>query len=311
MSPFCYAAYGLTIQAELPLPELFPTLPGSGPDVVVRIGPVSPLPDDQSGSAYCSHWLGAEAFYAVPHVGRVAARRGVELVIDPEPGASQAAMSLFACGVGLATLMHQRGLLVLHGSGVARCAAGESEGVLLFLGQKGSGKSTTAAALVPAGFDLLFDDVAPVAVDDPPRTWRGYPELKLWPDVVESLAVAPDELPRLVHYSEKRRHRLGPTARAGEDGKRLSPSAVGIDAVYVIACGTPLAVVDLEAADACMALVQQSFFLRQIVKEESDRERHLDQCAALARATRVKRLQLPRDLAQLPQLVELLQRDRA
>src|SRR5690606_16473868 len=61
-------------------------------------------------------------------------------------------------GPVMACLLHRQGLLVLHGSAVV--IDGEAHA---FLGDKGSGKSTTAAALIAAGLPLVADDV--VALD--------------------------------------------------------------------------------------------------------------------------------------------------
>lgn len=58
-------------------------------------------------------------------------------------------------GVVLGLLLHRRGILCLHGAVVAW-----SERTIVLLGQSGAGKSTTAAALVSQGAELLSDDVA-------------------------------------------------------------------------------------------------------------------------------------------------------
>ena len=98
--------------------------------------------------------------------------------------------------------MHQRGLLVLHASVVS------FDGVAVgFLGERGWGKSTTAAALNARGHALVADDILAIQTgsDGVPMAQPGPPHFKLWPEAAAaSFGDDPDQLKRLHSQVEKR-----------------------------------------------------------------------------------------------------------
>jgi ABC-type glutathione transport system ATPase component len=75
-------------------------------------------------------------------VGAFLVRGGREIMIDAVPGVDARTLRLSLLGPALALVLHQRGRFVLHASTVA--VAGSA---IAFLGEKGWGKSTIAAAL--------------------------------------------------------------------------------------------------------------------------------------------------------------------
>lgn len=129
-------------------------------------------------------------------VGRflVRDRRTIDVDIDPAFDLRLIGLPLF--GPVMACLLHRQGLLVLHGSAVA--IGGEAH---VFLGDKGSGKSTTAAALIAAGFPLVADDVVALdRLEDGRLAVRAaFPAMKLDAEMMASFAagvckvIEPDE----------------------------------------------------------------------------------------------------------------------
>ncbi len=112
--------------------------------------------------------------------------RGRDLVIEPAPGAEESELRLIMLGPALAVLLHQRGLLVLHASAAALTSDGSHRAVA-FMGDKGAGKSTTAAAMCARGHGLIADDLVAVDLSGAvPHVWPGFPHLKLWPEAAAS-----------------------------------------------------------------------------------------------------------------------------
>jgi hypothetical protein len=180
-----YAAFGLTVESELPLPPLVPLASPSGPaDVQVRRGPV-PAQLEGATSLYgdlVQAQPGACVINAADTV-RMLIRDGTEIVVQPLPGADDRTVALWLLGTGMSALLHQRGLLVLHASSVA----GE-RGAVAFLGRSGAGKSTLAGALAKLGYRVVTDDICVVVQNgEQPGVLAGYPYLKLWPDAVAGL----------------------------------------------------------------------------------------------------------------------------
>lgn len=137
----------------------------------------------------------------IPGVARYLVEQGRTITVEPVPGSDAAAVRLFLLGSAIGALLHQRGVLPLHGA-----ALRSSEGYVVIVGVSGAGKSSLAAALRKRGWPLASDDISAVRlVDGRPCLFPGYPESKVWPDVLTGLGDDPDEFTRVRASIEKRR----------------------------------------------------------------------------------------------------------
>lgn len=149
---FRYRAYGLAIDSDFAIDELEPCEGGSC-DLAIRAAkvppPAAPFAD------FRHHEITPEGdLLAYRDVGRFLVRDAPVIEVDIEPGFDARLIGLPLLGPVMACWFHRRGSLVLHGSAVS--IGGQAH---VFLGDKGTGKSTTAASLVAAGFPLIADDV--------------------------------------------------------------------------------------------------------------------------------------------------------
>ena len=174
---FHYTCYGLTIQSQLPLPELLhavSSVPEIAPaEVDIRIGPVAPegLPGGTRLGPFL--WVTVSSLWLqVPKVARFLVSEGREIVIDPEPGIDADSLRVFLLGSALGALLFQRGLLVLHGNAIRI-----GEQCMVCVGHSGAGKSTLAAGFLRRGHEILADDVVPVATDC--RALPGFPRFSI------------------------------------------------------------------------------------------------------------------------------------
>jgi hypothetical protein len=241
---------------------------------------------------------------AWPDVGAFLIQGTHTIVIEPAPGVSMPLLNLPLLGPVMALLLHLRGMLVLHASAID--VGGRAA---VFLGAKTAGKSTTAGAFVAAGHRLLADDVLAVDISDPanPNIVPAFPQLKLTQDAAGTLAVEQSvALPPPVPEFPKQQHRL----TSGFSHARVPPGCL-----YVLARGHAPAITPLSMPDALAALLSFSFAslfqLRQSDFDKTMASRHLAQCAALAGAVRVARLELPSDLERLPDIVRHVENDMA
>lgn len=292
------SAYGLSIRSAISLPEL--TSPGVAPeadsgDVVIRVGPVHPLPA-QFDPAGFGFWATAdEACHFVDKVGAFLVRGGREIVVDPAPGVDDRLLRLSLLGPALALILHQRGLLVIHASVVAR-----GDSAIAFLGRNGWGKSTIAAALYAKGYDLVTDDVAAILPGQAgPSVLPSFPQVKLWPQAATLLGEIPDRLPLLHPNFEKRGWRA-------ERGFSLAPRR--LERVYALAAGPVPAIERLEPREACFELLGHWYghrFGRGLLQNGSA-ALHLRQCAALAGQVSMHRLVRSGGSTTLLQLADLV-----
>jgi hypothetical protein len=130
----------------------------------------------------------------VEDVARFLVRQGREIVIAPAVGSDEDAIRLFLLGSALGALLQQRGVLTLHGSAIA-----VDGGCIGFLGHSGVGKSTLAAALCRQGYRLVTDDIMAVSLTRDARllVHPGYPQMKLWADMLRVFGEAPTPLRRI------------------------------------------------------------------------------------------------------------------
>jgi hypothetical protein len=143
----------------------------------------------------------------VPRVARYQIQGLSRIIVEPEAGADQQRIGIYISGLILAFLLRQLPVITLHGSAVVK-----EEKALAFIGDQKSGKSTTAAAMTTAGYQVLCDDVIPIA--DGPMVMPGVSQVKLLPDAFERLVGNPDDSPHLFDGVDKYQADLGGTSRA-------------------------------------------------------------------------------------------------
>lgn len=189
-----YRVYGSILESAVPFPDL-PTASAADGSPRWRIEQHESLPPMQDESC-----LGAERLYDDVHARLFAHRDGWRIVVDdtgafdlgdaglvraaPRADAWDDFVRAHLLGRVLATLQYRDGWLPLHASAVAT-----TEGTIAFLGPKGVGKTSLAAALVQAGAPLVSDDTLPIEPSAPPRAHSGVRTLRVRDDVREQLAL--------------------------------------------------------------------------------------------------------------------------
>ena len=271
--------YGLRIDSELPLPDLAPEPAAASrepADVVVRLAAVPP-PSPSAALLPRGLWVDGDRIgLDVPGVGRYACTGGTRIVVEPAPGATDAALRLFLLGSALGALLTQRGLLVLHGNAFV-----VDDACAVVLGHSGAGKSTLAAEMHRRGHVVLSDDVVPV--DDAGRALPGWPRIKLWQDALDRLGRGSSGLERVADGFAKFHVPL----------ERAPTEPVPIRWVYVLdRHAGPLRVVPVTGAAVFTSLYEHTY--RNDILVGDLRRAHLVRSAALAGTARLARLERPR-----------------
>jgi hypothetical protein len=206
-----YTVGGLTLQSELPLPELPSADAAAAADWTFHIGGRRPRPPRgpwfhrwtaPQGRTWLSFGrdehgyvlrFARTATFRVMHGDRRIICEGASLV------PRRTIRHLLLNQVLPLAITPSR--CVLHASAVLDCG-----GVIGFAGQTGSGKSTLAAALHQAGAPLISDDT--LVVDDRSGAVSVVPmytAVRLWPDALQALFDDDAEsFPTASHYNHKR-----------------------------------------------------------------------------------------------------------
>ncbi|MBV9772415.1 MAG: hypothetical protein JO040_00600 [Gemmatimonadetes bacterium] len=314
---FRYTIYGLAVRSNQPLPA--PQAPDEGPvDLDIHI---SARPDrslDWSGPEPV--YAGTESLWRLDdHTWRLGytdhrsgarwdltCEHGARITIRWTEGISIPDLRTFLLNSAVTIALHLRGTPCLHASGVV-----VNERGALLLGPSGTGKSTTAAALVAAGSELLTDDIAALDLRrHRVRVQRGHPRLRLLADSAAAMNECFDRLPPVwtdPSFSTKRY--LDASADAG--GRRRAPVELGV--VYVL---TPR---DAEQGEPAITPLAPREALRWLLGYTYgggwlDAQRRARLFQSLARVTElvpVRRVHRGDRLADLPKLVDMLSEDAA
>jgi hypothetical protein len=311
--------YGLRVRTTLAIPGLPSTPPTGEPDVHVHLGDsiadlldaaeyetiyVSPILDDAE--------LPVVTVSRRPDTGwyRWVYSDGPRFVLEPTGRtvwcdwineSSLDDVALYLLGPILGFILRMRGVTCLHAS----CVSINGRALAL-VGPPSAGKSTTAAALVRAGYQLVSEDVVPlVERHGEYDVIPGYPRVRLWPRAVRMVFGPQTALPHLTQKWDKRRLDLH------EHDLPFSHEPVRLAAVYYLARRSwndqaPV-VLPADPGDALMKLVADSYTPYALTKEMRARE-----FALLGRLTRTVPMRLVvghKDPSRLARLRDLISAD--
>ena len=288
--------FGLRVQSDFTLPD-WPAQSAPGPaDLRIIRGSLSgPL---AGGPTYSVKSLveDRELLLGVSGVGRYKASGGNLITVDPDPEARAEDVLLYLTGVVLAAILHQRGILPLHASCVAR------DGMAIALaGTSGAGKSTLLAALVGSGWTFVSDDICVLAArpEGGFGVWPSLPRAKL---DESALAIVAQPKPERESAGGNRGKFILPL---GSASRLTEPTRLGVVYLLQEGNGTPR-FERLEGLEAVSALVAETYYLAHAAALGLA-NLCFTQAASLARDVQVLRLIRPRGFEHLPSVVALLE----
>ena len=290
-----YETFGLVLKSDFAFPDMEET---DRRDVDITINKTA---ISEPCQAWDFEWLAYDftadvQTFVWKTLGTYRITGGHTIDIDPIEGADSKHLSIPLFGAVFATLLHMRGILVLHASAVVRegkCA--------IFLGDKGAGKSTTAFAMIKAGYTLLSDDVVAITFDEAgqPRVLPAFNQVKLLDDAATKFGLDLSEAAQIHPLVEKRRHQAkdafcNDTAEAA--------------AIYVLDRDKDAAAIPYAADEALKSLIGYSYASRfgseafppQIAMQ------HFQACGQLIRTTVVGKLVVPDTLECIEEAVKLV-----
>jgi hypothetical protein len=202
----------------------------------------------------------------------------------------------------LGFILRHRRVTCLHASGV------ELHGrAVLFCGDPGYGKSTTAAALALRGIPVLADDIIPLELAGE-EIWvaSGYPLIWLWPESVEKLLGRADGLPQLTPTWEK--------CFLALDGVRTKFTAEKkpLSLVYVFGerseTNAPR-IEEVASKDALLELVQRTYMNWLLDRQRRGEE--FDELSKVVQRIPVRRIIAHQDAERISELCEVILADVA
>lgn len=214
--------------------------------------------------------------------------------VQTYPGITDSYLAFPLLGPVMGWVLDQRGYLVLHASAVD--FAGRT---MAFLGDKGAGKSTTGAACVNAGAQLITDDLLVMdcgetnetGVDDipkkAPRILRGFGQMKLNNDASDGESIhGAEALPLIFEGFPKRQFRL----------ENMAAPVLPCDNVFILRrTDGPLKVEWLDPTQSLGPIFRFCYNVRFTDVPGSLRNpaRHFRNCAHLARSAHIGIVDVP------------------
>lgn len=283
-----YKAFNLYIASELPLPEL---LESEGkPDVIIKLRTI----DDNTVTEFDrgNNFQGSMA-----EVGKFLISQGQEIILDPILGVDENLLRTILLGPILCILLRQRGLLVLHASAVKI-----HNQAIAFMGGSGWGKSTLATAFHTKGYDVLTDDVMPIQIGTgQPLVFPAYPQFKLWPEAATSLGEDIDSLSPIFPNAPKLSYKVS-------QGFQQTP--LPLQKIYVLGKGERHEITQIQSQQAFVELVRHTRAITLVTDPEFQAS-HLRLCTELVKTVNFCRFIRKPSLADLPELVKLIEEDLA
>lgn len=267
------------------------------PDVTIERRSLTPVPEEILDQAtLLGRIRGNTVHYVWRDYGQFLLKGGREVQYCPLPGASDETVRAPLLGVVLGTVLHQRGTYTLHASAVS-----VEDGAVAFIGQKGAGKSTTAAALHQRGHRLLTDDVMAVEFTEQGTlvVQPSFPRIKLQPDAISALGHEPTSLPLLHTNLDKRVYSAD---------RHFRPGAIPLRRIYVLSWGDTYRSSQLSSTEALIQLLSHSYAARFLGADAAG-EKHFRQSQAITQKVPVHRLERPSDLDRLSAYLDYIESD--
>ncbi len=187
-----YHAFGLNIKSELLLPDVLVASKAFNiSDLVIKFGEVDldGLPQAASDGAF--YQSSTNAFWLnVPDIARYLVTDGNQIIIHANNRRDEDSIRVFLLGSCMGALLMQRDLFLLHANAIkvgGHCVS--------FSGRSGIGKSTLSAAFMRRGYSILADDVC--AINASQEVIPSFPQIKLWADASQKLAVQTKSLRKI------------------------------------------------------------------------------------------------------------------
>lgn len=152
---------------------------------------------DLNQPALSSGWLQMtenEFRMVAADVGTFYAANGKSIRFSPDAAATNESIELYMNGSVFGAILHQRGILPIHGSSFVYNGSG-----IMLCGHSGAGKSSLTSALCLSGkATFLTDDVTPILFyDGKPAILPKSDRVKLWDDSLDQLSEKRDGLKRI------------------------------------------------------------------------------------------------------------------
>jgi hypothetical protein len=268
------------------------------PDVIIRTGKI---PKKLKNAIVNGEYYQAspkQFLIDIENVAKYFISDGNKIVIDRYPEGDDDSVIVYLLGSAIGALLHQRGMLPLHGSAIE--FNGKS---IVFIGPSGIGKSTIAGTFHKHNYRILADDVCVITFNHKgtPIVLPGYPYLKLWSDSLQILGEDVSKLRKI--HPEMDKHRL-PLINS------FCQTPVTLNRVYLLdASGNGQLSIETISGAAKLSVLLENTYRSNFLLGIGGLLPHFQQCAAVANKIIIKKVIRSEGDSLLDELVRRLESD--
>ncbi|HYW22398.1 MAG TPA: serine/threonine protein kinase [Nodularia sp. (in: cyanobacteria)] len=317
---FRYKVYGLTLQANQPLPGLI----AANSDVPVDVW-VDLNGDSQPSSAeietissglnvlskadgnYLHLWFRGDGQLDFEQLDFEIDAKGSHISATWTRSVLEEVTALLL-GQVLGCVLRLRGTLCLHA-----CVVKIGQHAVAIVGETGAGKSTTAAALAKEGYSILSDDIAVFKDDE--QHWfvqPGYPRIRLWPQTINALYGSESDFTKIFSSCEKRFVEL--VGNSSETVWKFYSDPLPLAAIYVLGKRQPELVAPMIETISPATAVMTLMTHRSVSHLKLGMDKQAQEFAGLSRLAMtvpIRRVSRNDSLTALPQLCAAIVNDVA
>ena len=298
---YYYKVYNTTIETPFPIIELL-EIPPQKVDLRIQ---EKKLPDSleivtTEGSFFQNTMQyqiqGNKVFFTIENVGKYFIKNENEVFIHRVKGVSDSDICIYLLGTCFAYLNMLKGYFSLHGSAIKT-----ENGCIIFTGDSGVGKSTTAAGFIAKGYEILSDDVCVISFDNlgKPIVYPAFPQLKLWDNSVEKLGFEKEGLNMVSKNWQK--------FRIPTQGVFYDEPLPLIQIIELVPSDEPeIKLIPLHKFDKMTVLLKHTF-RNYLIPSLGLEKQHFAFCSRLAAHIDVVKLERPKHLFLLNELINLIE----
>ena len=326
MPSWSYCAYGLSLKANRQIPGLLPLsadrellertdlqiwferIPTSLKRILASpqtIRYVSPYRGADGQPALVIWLLGDGAFrcHYTQGIDYVVSRDGARLWIQWSKTVAESDILSYLLGPVMGFVLRVRGIVCLHASAVA-----VNRRAVVFIGDVGAGKSTTAMAMGRLGHPIISDDIVPI-YENAGLTYAhsGYPRVRLRQPSLSMLSNLNSKRPPLPNVESNGRLHF----ELISGGYQFQTDPLPISALYLLeeqsAHPNAPRVEPVSLLDGVMGIVANTYCTRFL--DRSMRAHELEQLSHLVNRVTVRRLYPHREPSRLAMLCKVILED--
>ena len=297
---YYYWGFGLTIKSEIEFPEFLEQQFRENSDIEIRLGEVPLKISGEDIVNRVNVSISATEYLQKMPVASYYVSNGKEILIQVNDHADLKSVRLFLLSNAMAALLHQRNSIPMHASAIYH-----ENGIVLFCGHSGVGKSTIITALQLKGYKVFSDDVCVLvnAENDAKEifAYPSYPMIKLWVDAYSKMALGE------VHEGDKIRPELAKYSRFFHND--LGIDALPIKKVFILDQNNMLSSIKIERLTSFIGFrkLQQNSYRHVQMNSMKKRNFHFSIISKLAGLVPVYSLSRPMNENTIDEIIRIIE----